>query len=224
MVHMIGPSLQGQWQNCGKSGRLFPTDIPGRDSVVVTARRLRTINTGAPFDHVEVQLQNALLAEDQFGHWYKRELGALAQDRAAGSEEQVFYQLLRERGPSVNALDFQISLRSDFDRLPIESVVLVEARVFRRDHGMLEVGRDSAQRNEFVSFLIRFVVDPGLQAALHVHRGRRRIDPARSHKNEHAKRPKKRDSDEKPSNEGTQGSCARWGLGVCVWIFWHSPE
>jgi hypothetical protein len=58
------------------------------------------------------------------------------------------------------------------------------------------------QRNELVSFVIRPVVNPGLQVALHVHNGSRWVDPPGSHKDQHSKRPKKHHSDEKPSNEG----------------------
>src|SRR5271157_767593 len=139
-------------------------------------------------------------------------------------KNRFFCQLLREGGPSVNAAAFQIVLSSDFHRLPIESVMLVEARVFRGDHSMLEIGRDSAQRNEFVSFVIRPVVDPSLQAALHVHHGGRWVDPPGSRKDQHSKRPKKRHSDEKPLNEGSESSCAKRGPGVRVWIFSHIPE
>src|SRR6516164_8666652 len=177
VIHVIGPPFQGQRQNCGELGRLLPVDISGRGSVVVTTRRLRTINARAPFDHVEVELQNAVLAEDQLGYRDKRELGALAEERAARSEEQVFYQLLREGGPSANSAAFHIILSSDLNRVPIESMVLVEARVFRGDDSMLEIGRDLAQRNEFV----RRVVNPSLQAALQVHRGGWWVDPPSSH-------------------------------------------
>ena len=115
-----------------------------------------------PFDHVEVEFQNAVLTKDQFGHRDKRELGALAEDRTSRSEEKVFYQLLRKGGPSANGAGFHILFSCDLDRVPIESVMLVEARVLRGDDSMLEVGRDLAQRNEFVSFVIRLVVNPGL--------------------------------------------------------------
>src|SRR5580704_19007007 len=138
VIHVIGPSLQGQRQNCGELGRLLPVDTPGRGSVVVTTRRLRTIDTRAPFDHVEVEFQNALLAEDQFGHRDKSELGALAEDGPAGSEEEVFYQLLRKGRPTANAAAFHIVFSSEFHRVPIESMMLVEARVFRGDDSMLE--------------------------------------------------------------------------------------
>src|SRR5208282_1734357 len=87
VIHALGTSLQGSRQNRGKPCRLLPANIPGRGSIVVTTRRLCTINTRAPFDHVEVDLQNAPLAEDEFGHRYQCELRALTQERAARSEE-----------------------------------------------------------------------------------------------------------------------------------------
>jgi hypothetical protein len=224
VIHLIGPSLQGQRQNCGKLGRPLPVDIPSRGSVVVTTRRLRTINTGSPLDHVEVELQNTLLAEDQFGHRDKRELGTLAEDRAARSEEQVFYQLLRKGGPSAQAAAFHVVSSSDLYLVPIESMMLVKARVFRGDDSMPEIGRNLAQRNKFVTFVIRRVVNPGLQAALHVHRGGRWIDPPGSHEDQHSKRPNKRYSEDKPSNEGSEKAFPKRGLGVCVWIFSHISE
>jgi hypothetical protein len=66
---------------------LLPADIAGCGFVVVTTRRFRTINARPPFDYVEVYLQNALFAEDEFGDRYQCGLCALAEDRAARSEE-----------------------------------------------------------------------------------------------------------------------------------------
>src|SRR6516162_8909019 len=122
--HVIGPSLQGQRQDCGELGRLLPVDIPGRDLVVVTTCRLGTIDARTPFDHVQVQLQYAPLAEDQFGHRDQRELGALAEDRAARSEEQVLYQLLGNGGSSANTSAFHIVFSSNLDRVPIKPMML----------------------------------------------------------------------------------------------------
>jgi hypothetical protein len=224
VTHVIRPSLQGQRQNCGELGRLLPVDIPGRGSVVITTRRLRTINTRAPFDHVEVELQYALLAENQFGHRDKRGLGALAEDRAPRSEEQVFYQLLRKGGPSPNAATFDIVFNSDLHRVPIESMMLVEARVFRGDDSMLEIGRDLAQSNEFVSFVIWRVVNPRLHAALYANCGGRWVDPPGGHKDQYSNRPKKRHPEDNPSKEGSEKASPKRGLIVCVWIFSHILE
>jgi len=44
--------------------------------------------------------------------------------------------------------------------VPIESMVLVEARVFRGDDSVLKIERDLAERDEFVSFVIRRAVNP----------------------------------------------------------------
>jgi hypothetical protein len=186
VTHVIGPSLQGQRQNCGELGRLLPVDTSCRGSVVVTARRFRTINTGTTFDHVEVEFQNSLLAEEQFGRRDKCELGTLAKDGAPGSEEEVFYQLLRKSGPAANAAAFHIVFSGDLHRVPIESMMLVEACVFRDHHGVLEIWRNLVQRNEFVSFVIRRVVNPCLQVTLHVYRGGRWVDPSGTHKYQHS--------------------------------------
>ena len=201
-IHALGPSLQGSGQNCREPCRLLPVDIAGRGSVVVTTRRLGTIDARTPLNHVEIDLQNAPLAEDKFGHRHQGELGTFAQDRAARSEQQVLYKLLSNGGSSASATALQIAFSSDFDLLPIESVVPVEARVLRCDHSVLEIGRDLAERNEFVSLVIRSVVNPGLQAALHVHRGCRWIDPPGGHKDQRGKRPSKHYADDKPSNKG----------------------
>ena len=82
-------------------------------------RRLCTINTWAPFDHVEVKLQNALLAENEFSHRNQRDLRALAKERSARTEEQVFYELLREGGTSANATAFHIFFGRELDRVPM---------------------------------------------------------------------------------------------------------
>lgn len=41
-------------------------------------------------------------------------------------------------------------------------MVLVEPRVLCGDYRVLEIGRDLTEWNEFVAFVIRFVVNPGL--------------------------------------------------------------
>jgi hypothetical protein len=75
-------------------------------------------------------------------------------------------------------------------------MVLVKPRVLRRDDSVLEIRRDLAERNEFVVFLIRLVVNPGLETALDVHRGGRWIDPPGGDKDNRGKRPKGHDADD----------------------------
>ena len=116
---------------------MFPVDTPSRGYVVVTTRRLCPVNTGSPFNHVEIDLQNAPLAEDEFGHRYQCEFRTLAEDRAARSEEQLFYELLRNGGSPARATVFQIFFGGDLDLVSIEPMVLVEARVLRGDYSVL---------------------------------------------------------------------------------------
>jgi hypothetical protein len=80
---------------------------------------------------------------------------------------------VRNGGSSASTIAFQIVFGSDLDLVPIESMVLVEVRVFRGDYSVLEIGRDLAELNECVAFAIR-----RLQAALDGHRGCGRVDPA----------------------------------------------
>src|SRR6185369_9212335 len=93
-------------------------------------------------------------------------------------EEQVLYQLLRERGSSAHALAFQLVFGGDLNLVPIEAAMLVEAPILGGDDGVLELGRDLREWNELVALLVRLVPDPGLQAPLDLDGGGRRIDPA----------------------------------------------
>jgi hypothetical protein len=68
------------------------------------------------------------------------------------------------------------------------------------------------------------VVNPGLQAALDVHRGCGRVDPPGGHKDQRGKRPKKHYADDKPSNKGPDGGLAKQGLDVCVQRCGHICE
>jgi hypothetical protein len=124
--------------------------------------------------------------------------------------------LLRNGGSSASAIAFQIVFGSDLDLVPIESIVLVEVRVLRGDYSVLEIGRDLAERDEFVAFAIRLMVNPGLQAALEVHHGCRWVDPPGGQKDQRGKRPEKDHADDKPSNKGSEEALPKRGLGVCV--------
>ena len=191
VIHALGPPFQGRGQNRGELSCLLSADIPGRSSIVVRARRLCAINTRTPFDNIQVDLQDALLAQDQFGHRHKCGLCTFAEDRATRSEEQVFDELLRQRGSSSNATSFQVFFSSDLYLVPIEPMMLVKARILCGDYRMLEIGRYLAERNEFVSFPIGGVVNPGLQTAFGLHGGGRRVDPPEGHKKQRGKQPKK---------------------------------
>ncbi len=197
----------------------MPSDIPGRHIVPVTAGRFRAKYAGSPFDYVYVDLQNALFAKNEFSDWYQCGLRAFAEERATRSEEEILYELLRNGGSPASAFAFQILLSGDLDLVPIESMVLVEARVFRGDYSVLEIGGDLIERNEMVAFAIWGVVNPGLHAALDVHCGCRRVDPPGRNKDQRGDRPKKNQGDDKPLNSGAEGDRPkrRIGGGVGYW-------
>jgi len=212
-IHALGASLQGRGQDGCETRRRLPADVSGCGLVVVTARLLRTINAGTPFHDVEVELQNAPFTEDHFGDRHQRDLCALAEHRAARSEEQVFDELLGDGGSSASALALEVLLGGDLDLVPIESMVLVEARVLGSDDRVLEIGRDLAERNELVALVIGREVNPGLQAALDVHRGGGRVDPAEGHKHKGGQRPEKGEADDQPPNHGSEVACRNEILG-----------
>src|SRR5579862_5392079 len=99
-----------------------------------------SVDAGTPFDDVEVELQNALLAEGELGDGDEGELGAFAEDGAAGAEEDVLDELLRDRGASAEAAAFHVGVGSELDGVPVEAVMLIEARVLGGNDGMLEIG------------------------------------------------------------------------------------
>jgi hypothetical protein len=102
-------------------------------------------------------------------------------------------------------------------------MVLVEVRVLRGDYSVLDIGRDLAERNE-LAFAIRRVVNPGLQAALDVHRGCRWVDPPGGHEDQRGKRPKKHRSDDKPTNKGSEEALPKRSHCVCVRHCSHFSE
>ena len=53
-----------------------------------------------------------------------------------------------------------------------------------------------SERNELVSFMIRLVVNPSLQASLNVDGGRRWVDPSGGDQDQRSKKPKKYNGDE----------------------------
>ena len=196
-VHALGVAMERGWQNRSQSRCLLPADAACRGSVVGAARRLGAVDAGAPFDQVEIKLENALLAEDHLSHRHQGELRTLAQERSAGSEEEILDELLREGRTSAAAAAFHVLLRGEVDLVPVEAVMLVEASILGCDDRVLEVGRDLAEGNKAIALPVGRAVDQRLDAALDVHRGRRRIDPTCGDEQQHGKRPEREEAEKK---------------------------
>jgi hypothetical protein len=77
--------------------------------------------------------------------------------------------LLRNRRSSANAIAVQIFFGGDLYLVPIEPMVLVEARILGSNDCVLQIERDLAKRYEFVVFAIGSLVKPSLPTALDVH-------------------------------------------------------
>ena len=216
--HALGAALERSGEDGGELGALLAADAARRDSVVVLGGRLHAIDAGTPFDHVEIELENALLAEDEFGDGDECGLRALAEDGAAGSEEEVLDELLRDGRATADASAFHVFVGSKFHGLPIEAMVLVEARVLGGDDGVLEVGRDLAQWNELVVLVVGLAVNEGLEAALDVDSGGGRVDESGGDESERGGEPggdeAEADGEKDGADEGLGGTLAARGCGL----------
>lgn len=137
------------------------------------------VDAGSPFDNVEVELQNAPLAEHEFGDGHEDELRALAEIGASRAEEEVFNELLGDGGSSAAARSFKVVFGGDLYFVPIEAVMLVEAGIFRGDDGVLKLRRNLIHRDETVALVIGRAMDDCLKAALHVDRSGGQVNPAK---------------------------------------------
>src|SRR5579864_1495825 len=81
-IHAFGPPLERGWQDSGEARSLFAANIAGRSSVIGAARRICTIYPRTPFDNVEVELENALLAKNEFSNRHEGKFRTFAEDGA----------------------------------------------------------------------------------------------------------------------------------------------
>ncbi len=177
---------------------------------------MRAVDARSPFDHIEIQLEDAALAEDEFSDGDERGFSGLAENGAAGSEEEVLDELLREGGCAAKAVAFHVLVGGDLDLVPIEAVVLVEACIFSGDYGVLKVWRYLAEGDELVARVVGLVVDEGLEAALDVDGRGGRVDKAGGNEREHRKEPAAHDGDDEPAEERAEESLVGGFLRAAV--------
>ena len=102
----------------------------------------------APFDDVEVDLEDPALVHHVLDHDRNQRFLALAPRRALTREEQVLRELLRDgRATRDDPALATILLARLLDRLPVEALMIHEARVFRDHDRALEVRRDARVRD-----------------------------------------------------------------------------
>ena len=221
-VHALGAATEGLGKNGGEAGGLLAVESAGGGMVVVTRGSFGAIDARAPLDDVEIKLENAALAKNEFGDGDEGELSDLANKGAAGSEKKILDELLGNSGAAADASTFEIVFGGDLNGLPIEAVMLVEACVFGGNGSMLKIGADLAEGNEVVMIVIRSVVNPGLHAALDVDGGGRRVNPTSGDEEKDGEKPKGSERDEKPEKEGAERQFEVKRFGGSVGSFGHS--
>ncbi len=152
MVHALGAAADGIWKDGGQAGGLVAADGAGRDAVVVAAGGIGAIDaSGAPLDYVEIELEDAALAEYNLSDGDEGGFRAFAKEGAAGAKEQILDELLVNGGGSAEAVSLPVFIDCKLDLLPVKTVVLVETGVLGGDNGMLQIGRDLGERYEVVA-------------------------------------------------------------------------
>src|SRR5579875_353988 len=216
VIHAVGAAPERGRKNRGQTRGLLAVEVAGIRAVVVMRCCFGSVYARTPFDDVEIKLQNAVLAEDEFCYRDKRELRAFAQERSSRSEEEIFYKLLGDGGGAAGAAAVEIVIGCDLDLMPVEAMVLVEAGVLGGHGGVLQIGRDLAEGDERIALVIGLAVNPGLQAALEVHGGGWRVDPAGGYEHQRAEQPEQRNAGGKPADSRLKaGSSVRWFDPCC---------
>jgi len=86
---------------------------------------------------------------------------------------------------------------------------------------MLEIGRDFAQRNEFVSFVIRLVVNPKPVSGAAVHPVVGGVDPTGQPQGSARQSNQRSALRRETIDEGSEKAFPKRGQGVYVWVFSH---
>src|SRR5262249_9630252 len=136
----------------GRARRLLRPQARRRYAEMIAGRGFSAEHAGAPFDNVEVDLEDTALAHDRLDHEGDRRFLRLAPPRALARQKEVLGELLRDRRAAVDDPAFlHVLLVGLLDRLPIEPLVLEKLRVFRRHYGALEMQRDTLVGNPLVA-------------------------------------------------------------------------
>ena len=129
----------------GQQRGLVRTELRGGLAKVRPRRRLRAVDAVAPLDHVEVDLEDARLAQRRLEPPRDEQLAQLAQRVLRRRQVEVLRQLLRDRAAAAEERALlEVPLERLADLLDVDPLVLPEAGVLRDEHGPLECRRDPA--------------------------------------------------------------------------------
>src|SRR5262245_19906975 len=97
----------------------------GRRPEVALRRGLGPEHAAAPLDHVQIELEDALLVEDRLEHQRDHRLLALAQVAARRGQEEILRELLRDRrAAGDDASPALVLLQRALDAVPVEALVI----------------------------------------------------------------------------------------------------
>ena len=125
-------------QRGGESGRLFIAQLCWCNAEVGPARLLRAPHPRSPLGGVEIQLHDAVLAQDELEPYRGHRLLELPKDRAGRREIQILRQLLGDGARAAMPAGPPRVLQLD----EVDPVVRFESRIFGDDdHALEERGR-----------------------------------------------------------------------------------
>ena len=111
------------------------------------------VDAGSQFDDIEIEFENARLAQEFFHAAGEDDLAQLAQHRLLPGEEEVFGQLLGDgRGPPGEALLLQIVAQRFAHRLHVDPLMAVEAGILGDDDRPFQGGGNRLMRGPVAVF------------------------------------------------------------------------
>ena len=132
----------------GQHRRLGERDVLQRPAEVGFRRRRETVGAMAQVDLVQVDLEDLVLRELVLEPVREQRLIGLARQRALGTQVDVARHLHRDGGGALVQAVPQVGQGSAQQPLGVDAAVLVEARVFHREHRVFHRLRDVGDRRE----------------------------------------------------------------------------
>ena len=148
MQPRIDPWIDSPWRrdHGGKARGLVGIEGSAARAVIPARRRLAAIHTVAPFDDVQVDLDDPFLGEILLHPINDHGLSGFPDQALAGGEEQILRELLGDRAAAAGiAALFDVGLDRFDDRVPVDALVSEEIRIFGGEDRVDEVLRDRAQ-------------------------------------------------------------------------------
>ena len=132
-------------------GRLLLGQFVGRFVEMVLGSRFGTKHIRPPFNHVQVNLKNALFVCCGFHHQGNGGFFGLAHIGFAFPQKQILGQLLRNgRATCFDFARALVALHRVFNAAPIKTIVIGKGCVFRSNDGLLQIVADVAIRHPIV--------------------------------------------------------------------------